>query len=1222
MLIKIYVYIYMELKSIYNENILVDINNLNIFLKNKQGNIDDYLLKELKNKIGNKCNRDGLLIKKSIQIIFRNCGEFAFNEKILYRIKYSANILYPTEGCLLQNCRIVFTSNALYIAKPDKLNCIILIPKNFIENREFKMKKIINVVCLDKYYELNDKFMIIIGIPHFNNSKQEFIQNNSSDDSMCQNILEDFQKSEEYDWVYEKYFKDKEEEEFELFEIDYTSNSSVSKGLTTNFILKNVINEINEILKTKKLLNINTINITSYEDVFNIIDHIIDSNISLYINNIYTNYRYFLSKDSPFDIIQYNKLLDKQFDYENKSSYQIQNNETDCYIISAIYILHNCKIFRKKLQESLLETGKADNYIELIKELHKLIILEKTDISDFKKILRNQIEFYKYNFDLNKLQNVYDFINILFLCIDNKYENILGYIYNVYDDVSISPIPEKKNDTNNISYYINKLEEKRSGILEDFYSITVNEYECSECNFRYYHIKNAFTFNIDISGNNTIANCIHHSSKTPNHVNGLYCSVCNAESINKLSYIYKNPQEYLLFDLNRIIFDTENAIKKNKTNLFINNRIYMKFIDKNTSIKNIKFNNYILDLKSIICHYGTVTNGHYFTLNKNMSKFFDLYIDNTKYIVRSQDFYNTELFKQTVSNVVYQINNIDNPMSDIHLLLYEDSYLNNNVVDFDTFISNEIYNDIGYKMDKMLGGSNIKENKMKVYPLEELYNSNIIKNKKTFINTLNRFFNDTSIILNGSENEDEILEKIQVFYINNIKNINYILPEIYNAFIKLYVDNIKNSLFSENKNTISFLEEHTDFINNKNIYIGSTGYNSHKTNHWDVIYQSQDNFLKFYSSHFNSIEINDNNYNETEKINWNNINKNIEDIEDNFTISIVFNSEFTNMIEKSENENLEKNIEMKFDNYWNERIQLIENRIENIVFIFNSTFEYNIDNFNKLKILNNKILNKYKTKINFIFELYDNSWYINNVMDYFIGQGNLFYASLIINNDNNDFGFNFNSEHNFNIINEKDFTMSYIKLYGSKNKYNGNHTNDLYKIISTVKKFDVPNTKFMTPLNKLTRTHFIYFNNIETNFNNIRYEPKYSSDDETLTSDYIDPLQKEITTTQGGSNTENENNENNIDNIDNTNAEDTDKVEEDTDKVEEDTDKVEEDTDIIEEDTDIIEEDTDKDNDINNSFIEPVSSDTAEETISDNIGIPSAVFDAKCLYHILNDINN
>ena len=184
----------MDLTSIYNENILIDINNLNTFLKQNLGDIDDYILLELKNKIGNKCNKDGLVLKNSIQIIFRNCGEFTFNEKILYKIKFSADILFPTEGCLLENCKIIFISKVLYIAKPDNKDLIILLPKKFIDN-SISLKNRIDVICLNKYYELNDKYMFIIGIPHFNNPIQKFISPDTKNDDMCKNILEDFQKS-------------------------------------------------------------------------------------------------------------------------------------------------------------------------------------------------------------------------------------------------------------------------------------------------------------------------------------------------------------------------------------------------------------------------------------------------------------------------------------------------------------------------------------------------------------------------------------------------------------------------------------------------------------------------------------------------------------------------------------------------------------------------------------------------------------------------------------------------------------------------------------------------------------------------------------------------------------------------------------------------------------------------------------------------------------------
>ena len=69
--------------------------------------------------------------------------------------------------------------------------------------------------------------------------------------------------------------------------------------------------------------------------------------------------------------------------------------------------------------------------------------------------------------------------------------------------------------------------------------------------------------------------------------------------------------------------------------------------------------------------------------NKDGFTFIFPELDEKNYIIRSADFYDLSLFKKNVSNVVYQINNIDNPMSDIHLLLYEEHY--NNVNEPETF---------------------------------------------------------------------------------------------------------------------------------------------------------------------------------------------------------------------------------------------------------------------------------------------------------------------------------------------------------------------------------------------------------------------------------------------------------------------------------------------------------------------------------------------------------
>ena len=180
----------MYLESIYNENILVNINDLNKFLKSNS-NINDFLLENLQLKIGNKCNSDGLVLKDSINIIYRNCGVFKHNENILYKLKYSAKILFPTEGCILNNCKIIFISSILYIAKMKEHNLIIILPRNFLKTPiDVKKTKYLNVLCLDKYYELNDKFMFIIGIPYINSTNIEKINNTLEDDNICKNIYD------------------------------------------------------------------------------------------------------------------------------------------------------------------------------------------------------------------------------------------------------------------------------------------------------------------------------------------------------------------------------------------------------------------------------------------------------------------------------------------------------------------------------------------------------------------------------------------------------------------------------------------------------------------------------------------------------------------------------------------------------------------------------------------------------------------------------------------------------------------------------------------------------------------------------------------------------------------------------------------------------------------------------------------------------------------------
>ena len=165
----------MYITSIYNDNILINIKDLYSSINTKI-TLNDYITKQINKKLSNKCNSDGLIIKNSIRIINRNTGSFNLTSDILYNITYKADILFPNEGSIIENCKIIYSSDILYIAYNKLSSLIIIIPKNFIDiDIDIKKNNYINIICLDKYFEINDKYMFIIGMPYItNNTIQDF----------------------------------------------------------------------------------------------------------------------------------------------------------------------------------------------------------------------------------------------------------------------------------------------------------------------------------------------------------------------------------------------------------------------------------------------------------------------------------------------------------------------------------------------------------------------------------------------------------------------------------------------------------------------------------------------------------------------------------------------------------------------------------------------------------------------------------------------------------------------------------------------------------------------------------------------------------------------------------------------------------------------------------------------------------------------------------------
>ena len=152
----------MFIKSLYNSNILIDSN-----LINKKYSKVKLLEEELKKKIGNKCNNDGYVYKNSIEIVSSTIGK-VYNSKINYNVKYVVNKLYkPFHGYIFNDVFVIQKTNYAFIFTNKDNNIRVIVPYKFLNNLDIvddlKLGNTYNVVCLDYYFNLNDKYIFIIG---------------------------------------------------------------------------------------------------------------------------------------------------------------------------------------------------------------------------------------------------------------------------------------------------------------------------------------------------------------------------------------------------------------------------------------------------------------------------------------------------------------------------------------------------------------------------------------------------------------------------------------------------------------------------------------------------------------------------------------------------------------------------------------------------------------------------------------------------------------------------------------------------------------------------------------------------------------------------------------------------------------------------------------------------------------------------------------------------
>ena len=167
-----------------NEYIIEQLFNTTIYLEPSalNQNINDIIYIHLKEKIENKCNNIGYILKDSIKIINKSIGKFITvdnDKKIEFNIQYKATVISPNKGTII-NCYIKNITKAGVIAyiklseiikdykdydNFENSPIIIMIPNNRISDNEIKIDELIKVKVTGIRIKFNAKNIQIVASP-------------------------------------------------------------------------------------------------------------------------------------------------------------------------------------------------------------------------------------------------------------------------------------------------------------------------------------------------------------------------------------------------------------------------------------------------------------------------------------------------------------------------------------------------------------------------------------------------------------------------------------------------------------------------------------------------------------------------------------------------------------------------------------------------------------------------------------------------------------------------------------------------------------------------------------------------------------------------------------------------------------------------------------------------------------------------------------------------
>jgi DNA-directed RNA polymerase subunit E'/Rpb7 len=132
--------------------------------------INDILLNKLKDKLENKCSRNGYVLSDSLKILSRSLGKASSGRFIgdyVFYVQIQANVLNPPDGIVIQGEIISKNKMGVYINHRNAIRVIVPRDLNNIGNEEFDSLTVgdkIKVEIKKSRFQVNDETILSVGL--------------------------------------------------------------------------------------------------------------------------------------------------------------------------------------------------------------------------------------------------------------------------------------------------------------------------------------------------------------------------------------------------------------------------------------------------------------------------------------------------------------------------------------------------------------------------------------------------------------------------------------------------------------------------------------------------------------------------------------------------------------------------------------------------------------------------------------------------------------------------------------------------------------------------------------------------------------------------------------------------------------------------------------------------------------------------------------------------